>query len=87
MWLESDQMDNGVWSDSQYIISASFPSARGFLAAILSVKTSTKHPAIVHFTADGLAIAWEDDAKTMQSDINLPRSVSSFYTSSKRAVY
>lgn len=71
-------MDSRAWNDTQFIISASFPSARGFLNAILSIKTSTKHPAIVHFTADGLAIAWEDDAKTMQSDINMPRSVGAF---------
>ncbi|KAH7617499.1 hypothetical protein NADE_007277 [Nannochloris sp. 'desiccata'] len=55
--------------ESEYIVDARYPSTKGFLNALSSIRPPKAQDCLVHFNSEGLTLKWEHPSKAMQSGI------------------
>jgi hypothetical protein len=60
---------------SEYIVDARYPSTKGFLNALTSIKPPKAQDCLVHFNSEGLTLKWEHPSKAMQSGIFIGHAV------------
>jgi hypothetical protein len=59
-----------------HIVDARYPSTKGFLEALTSIKGPTAQFCVVSFSPEGLTLKWEHESKAMQSGIFIGHAVS-----------